>query len=588
MVWDYERGVLEGDAMADVMVDLTANVDSNANASVAANISSTTLDQGSSCNGASDGQRDAVPIWIASPPTASSGERASIITAFGAEQADYALTEAADDFDEMSSKTRVPKVDLTSRSSALWPDSATPALFSPGLSQSAAPLLLPSAESDSRDISGAVPASSFHRLFSPAGSGSNLGLGLGPFDQPHDRHAEAAQSVPAIEMPSLITEQRQLPTFGPTPRRRAPSISVSKKATAERLWARCADDPPAVLVAGLGPVKERRPVQLEEFRSLLHVDRSVPVWIDVEGIPRSVVAIIGEVLNLHSLTVEDCTHADSQAGNSTALEREKLEVFRRHRYCFIQYHALTEEEADIAEIIPVKMLVFDNLVLTLHQAPLPVFDRIAAQLGGKPLNIAWLVYDFLKAITGRFLYAVEQVLAEIVTLDELMDVLSREEQSDWLRRLRVVRRAIIQVQLTLAAKRRIINSMSKEGEVSKYFPNIHYLHDLFDQASTMLTRLEFGADMLESIQDSFVAKASLEVATFSFDISIFMRRLSLVATLILPLGLIAGMWGMNVKLPGMIDTDEDTEGFLPFGMIMGFSVTLVVSGLIYIKTKKLW
>jgi len=47
-----------------------------------------------------------------------------------------------------------------------------------------------------------------------------------------------------------------------------------------------------------------------------------------------------------------------------------------------------------------------------------------------------------------------------------------------------------------------------------------------------------------------LARISLELTKASNEMSGAMKKLSAVATLLLPLTLIAGLWGMNVPVPG--------------------------------------
>jgi len=245
-----------------------------------------------------------------------------------------------------------------------------------------------------------------------------------------------------------------------------------------------------------------------------------------------------------------------------------------------------------AAYVPVKMLVFPNLLITMHQAPVPVFDVVAKQLDGRVLNVSWLVYDLLKAVTGRYFFAVEESLAEVDNLDHLVDVLSRAEQSDWLRRVRLSRRSLTSLQMSLSAKRKIINGMSREDSAGGFFPNLHYLHDLFDHQSVMLTRLEFAQKMLIGINQAFLAKSDLEINILSSEISAFTKRLSIVATCVMPATLLTGIFGMNVRLPGMISTPQDNEdladGFVPFICVSSFILLIIFGGITYLKCRRMF
>jgi len=61
-----------------------------------------------------------------------------------------------------------------------------------------------------------------------------------------------------------------------------------------------------------------------------------------------------------------------------------------------------------------------------------------------------------------------------------------------------------------------------------------------------------------------------------------MRTFSSVATLIMPLALASGIWGMNVEVPW-----QNTPHLGPFFGILGFMIIIIVCMLIYFK-KRSW
>lgn len=61
-----------------------------------------------------------------------------------------------------------------------------------------------------------------------------------------------------------------------------------------------------------------------------------------------------------------------------------------------------------------------------------------------------------------------------------------------------------------------------------------------------------------------------------------MRTFSSVATLIMPLSLASGIWGMNVQVPWQNDTSLG-----PFFGILGFMCIVIICMLIYFK-KRSW
>jgi magnesium transporter len=67
----------------------------------------------------------------------------------------------------------------------------------------------------------------------------------------------------------------------------------------------------------------------------------------------------------------------------------------------------------------------------------------------------------------------------------------------------------------------------------------------------------------------------------SVKLNLAMQHFSAIATCFLPLNLIAGLWGMNVVVPGM---EEKTE--YPFGIIIGIVLFLASCSFIYFKFRR--
>eukprot|EP01083_Nonionella_stella_P094215 264279_1 len=67
--------------------------------------------------------------------------------------------------------------------------------------------------------------------------------------------------------------------------------------------------------------------------------------------------------------------------------------------------------------------------------------------------------------------------------------------------------------------------------------------------------LELGTHTLESIQNIFVAKVSLEMTQQSNNLASVGGKLASVGAVFLPLTVITGIWGMNCRVPFQFNPD---------------------------------
>ena len=104
-----------------------------------------------------------------------------------------------------------------------------------------------------------------------------------------------------------------------------------------------------------------------------------------------------------------------------------------------------------------------------------------------------------------------------------------------------------------------------------------YWNDINDHVAEMVELLGLGESTLETAQDIFVAKISVEMADQSNQLSHSTARLENVGSIFLPLTFFAGLWGMNCKVPFQYTGAGDEELFTDdyYGFIMACSLIIV-------------
>ena len=80
---------------------------------------------------------------------------------------------------------------------------------------------------------------------------------------------------------------------------------------------------------------------------------------------------------------------------------------------------------------------------------------------------------------------------------------------------------------------------------------------------------------------------SIDVAEQSKQSNEIMKNLSAVATIVLPLSLVAGIMGMNVEVPWQHDATNDLATLAPFIVICGGMVVVTIAMIVYFKWKNL-
>ncbi|KAJ1564954.1 CorA metal ion transporter, partial [Cladochytrium tenue] len=82
-----------------------------------------------------------------------------------------------------------------------------------------------------------------------------------------------------------------------------------------------------------------------------------------------------------------------------------------------------------------------------------------------------------------------------------------------------------------------------------------YLADIQDHVISMQQSLEHVSGLLDRAHGNYLAQISVEVAEASQRTGVVGVRITTLASIIVPLNIVTGLWGMNVKVPGR---DEDS------------------------------
>lgn len=295
------------------------------------------------------------------------------------------------------------------------------------------------------------------------------------------------------------------------------------------------------------------------------------LWLDFTNFTAEHMQSLSIAFGIHPLTIEDCL-TDG---------REKFESFRRYTSVVITEMFYRPNTAIIGTA-QTTVLVFASVTLSFrsvaHNASfLPVVYRLChGENGGSIPSTNWVMYAIIDSIVGRFDNFTQQVVDEVLVLDDLVLRFDQNEQNDLLRRINLARRRLATLRATLTLKREMLDSLCKPSPLSSDSIT-SYLRDVLDECSAMLERLTVSFEVLNHLDGIYLTRLSLDVAQSGEEVNRIMKKFSAVATICLPLSTIAGMFGMNVQIPGQNNMPQNMTydwfaGIMVFFCIGGTSV----------------
>ena len=124
----------------------------------------------------------------------------------------------------------------------------------------------------------------------------------------------------------------------------------------------------------------------------------------------------------------------------------------------------------------------------------------------------------------------------------------------------VARKSFIFVRELLQPKLKFFRRLSSSEKFTPAFKI--YLKQLKSRAEFLLRILATSDEMLGTAEEIFSAKIEDTMTQLSQKMNELMKSFSAIATIFLPLNLVAGLWGMNVIVPG-----QELEEDWPFAVI---------------------
>lgn len=190
-------------------------------------------------------------------------------------------------------------------------------------------------------------------------------------------------------------------------------------------------------------------------------------------------------------------------------------------------------------------------------------------------------------ITDSFAPMIQQIESEVDAIDDLV-LLYKSDQSDMILRIGTCRKKVIQMVRLLGTKVEVVRGLMKrivedfnstiqqQDELidGKIYPDVGlYLGDVQDHILTMLQNLNHYETVLGRSESNYLARISIELTQTSNSTNHVIGRLTIFATVLLPMNLVTGLWGMNVKVPGK---DYDNLIYF-FWIVLSLAVFAILS-----------
>ena len=256
-------------------------------------------------------------------------------------------------------------------------------------------------------------------------------------------------------------------------------------------------------------------------------------WFEVQEPTRAELAALGERLPVHPLSLDDAMRVGHPP---------KLEAFEDHLFLIAHTPDLDEGEGTR------KLSVFfaKHWIVTLLRAPLPSLDKTLDRLRGAPQRYLrspdLLVHALLDPMLDGFLALAEDIIDRAEHLEEAC---AEGRQDGPLESALDLRREVSSLTRILRGQRDTQHALLRVENGYLAQNSLPYYRDLYDHAVRIQDQLEAAREALTSAREAHLNVVNTRLNEV-------MRTLTIIATVMMPLSLLAGIYGMNFAvMPGV-------------------------------------
>lgn len=291
-------------------------------------------------------------------------------------------------------------------------------------------------------------------------------------------------------------------------------------------------------------------------------------WSYIEKPSDDEVKFLQEQFNFHPLNLDDVL---------SRIQRPKIDEYEDH--LFIVLHFPVFDKANhITRRSEVDIFIGENYVITVHKAadlkPLARFFR-ECQTHTKSRQMylgrssAFLLYHILDRLINYCFPILSRITENI---DDVEDVIFAKTIPETVRLISLIRRDLVSFRRVIHPQMAVIETLEKEEYPFFKEEQEIYFGDIADHVRKIWDGLEDCKEVIDGLAETSNWLTSHRIQEI-------MRVLTIVMALLAPATLIASIWGMNIPLPGGVQSGS----LLPLGILLSVMAVIGIGMFIFLR-----
>jgi magnesium transporter len=294
-------------------------------------------------------------------------------------------------------------------------------------------------------------------------------------------------------------------------------------------------------------------------------DKSVVIWVDMEGPSEADDRVLLDIFRFHPLTVEDCR---------ANRHHPKVEEFPDYLY-FIVHGVHMDTSADRFNTIELDGYLGPNYVVTYHHEKFDSVDKVKRMVRASPTTCQrgadFLLHHIIDLIVDDYLPVMDGFDERINKLED--DIFKgRRPNNRMLEQILGLKRSILRLRRISAKQLDVLYRIS-HGQFALISTQVlPFYRDIYDHIGRV-------TDLAENYRDLISDALSAYLSVVSNRLNQIMKVLTIFSAIMLPLTFIAGVYGMN------FDNMPELHSRYGYYVVWAIMIAIAVTMLIYFRRK---
>ena len=284
--------------------------------------------------------------------------------------------------------------------------------------------------------------------------------------------------------------------------------------------------------------KVQKNIPLQQLKKHLS-DKNVTIWVDLQAASEQEYQLLEQSFRFDKLSMEDCRKF---------IDLPKIDFFEN--YIFVVLHSISHKfDEKHPQKREIDFFLGHNFIVTVHahdsESIAHLMKKIETNPGGLDKKADFFMYEIIDYFVDSYFPALDYWDEKIESLET--NIIAHKNLDNALKDIMHIKRELLFLKNSITPQRDVICRLSRREFSFIHAHTSAYFRDVYDHIMRVYSELETLRDVLAGDFEAYTSVLSIRLNIVSNKMNAVMKRLTVVATIFMPLTFLVGIYGMNFK-----------------------------------------